>query len=298
VKLATIINYCTNDARFLKLCVDAVKPFSSQILIPVCDHFFDGTPENRGLLNRSYHNHPDCTFVEYQYTPQKPYGIYCPYSPADDDWIHFWHSTSRYVGFHFLSKEITHVLFLDVDEIVDTKRFQDWLKKLKPAQAWRFSSYFYFRQPIYRAYSHSLNALLIEKEALVSPELLLTIYERKGIFDAISGVKYSNVVGQDHTPLFHHYSWVRTKEELFKKVHSWGHHAEKNWQELLTKELSQEFTGEDHLYHLKYERVEPLHDPFSAEMVPLTKKICPPNCIQVSPQKLYALRFPSENRPR
>ena len=43
--IAAIINFCTNDYRFLARSIAETKSFSSQIIVPVCDHFFDGTPE-------------------------------------------------------------------------------------------------------------------------------------------------------------------------------------------------------------------------------------------------------------
>src|SRR5690348_5600122 len=99
-QLCTIINYCTHDYRFLQACIEEAKLISSQVIVAVCDHFFDGTPENRALLRQSYQEHPDCLFVEFAYDPSKPYGLYCPYKPTDEDWAHYWHSTARYVAAH------------------------------------------------------------------------------------------------------------------------------------------------------------------------------------------------------
>ena len=59
IKIATVINYCTTDYRFLKFCIDEAKKFSHQIVIPVCSHFFNGESENRALLNLSYQEHLD-----------------------------------------------------------------------------------------------------------------------------------------------------------------------------------------------------------------------------------------------
>lgn len=255
--ITTIINYCTNDYRFLDLCIEEAKKISTQIIIPVCDHFFNGTPENRELLQRSYSEHPDCEFIEFEYGT--PYGIYCPLKPDDDNWIHYWHSTSRYVGYHFLREEITHVLFLDVDEIIDSGRFIERLKTID-CNAARFSSYFYFRKASSRATMFPLNALLIKKD-IVEPEKILSVYERKGLFEEIDEPKINHVMGLDGKPLVHHYSWVKPQEELRHKVKSWGHHFEKNWEELLEKEFSKEFSGVDDLYGLTYEEVEQLHDP-------------------------------------
>jgi hypothetical protein len=261
VKIAAVINYCTNDYRFLHLCTQEALKCCSQVIVPVCDHFFNGAPENRELLERSYKENPDCHFVEYAYDPNKPYG-HCPVTEKDDDWIHYWHSTGRYVGYRSLDESVTHVLFLDVDEILDSARFNAWIVTQDPEiAAFRLSSYFYFRLPIYRSLTYSLNALLVKKEAVSPPEILLDICERKGTFDEITGTKIIHAVGLDDLPLVHHYSWVRTEEELLFKVKSWGHHRDKDWEALLKEEFSQEFRGFDCLYNLKYETVEALHNP-------------------------------------
>ncbi len=265
--IATIINYCTHDYRFLSLCLKEACSFSSQVIVAVCDHFFNGEAEDREWLNRSYAEHPECTFVEFHYDPKQPYGLHCPLTSADEDWIHYWHSTARYVGFHFLKKEIDTIAFIDVDEIVDSMRFKEWLNRFDHGsyEALRLSSYFYFREAKYRATTFPLNVLLVKKRAIASPEILLDVCERKGVFDAIAGRKICHVRGLDDEPLVHHYSWVKPKRDLLKKVACWGHHREKDWAALLEKEFAHPFTGVDGLYGLHYEEVVPLHDPLSAE---------------------------------
>jgi hypothetical protein len=265
--IGAIVNYCTNDYRFLRLCLKEIASFSSQVIVPVCDHFFDGSPENRELLDLSYAEHPECQFIEFHFDPARPYGLYCPWTPGDEEWIHYWHSTARYVGFPFLREEIDTVLFVDVDEVFDGARMQQWLEGFDYASydALRFSSYFYFREAKYRSTSFPLNVLLAKKSAISSPEMLLDVRERKGVFDAICGCKIQHVRGLDDEPLVHHYSWVKPKPELLKKVTCWGHHHEKNWAALLEKEFAQPFTGMDALYGLHYEEVEPLHDPLAVE---------------------------------
>jgi hypothetical protein len=235
--------------------------FSTQIVIPVCSHFFNGEPENRALLNQSYREHPDVQFVEFAYG-QEPYGIYCPLTSADEDWAHYWHSTARYVGFQFV-KECEGVLFLDVDEIVDGKRFIKWLEKfnVEDFNALRLESYFYFREPCYRAKEKfPLNVLLVKKEAIDSPEMILDVLERKGLFDQIRGPKGSHLRGLDEKPLVHHYSWVRTPEELKQKVCTWGHRHDKEWLGLLEKEFAEPFVGTDRIHGFEYETVDPMHD--------------------------------------
>lgn len=45
-RVATVINYCTNDYKFIGYCIAEAGAFSAQVIVPVCDHFLDGTPEN------------------------------------------------------------------------------------------------------------------------------------------------------------------------------------------------------------------------------------------------------------
>ncbi|MCF7806575.1 MAG: hypothetical protein K9M07_02345 [Simkaniaceae bacterium] len=152
--IGCIVNYCTNDFRYLKFCIEALQPLFSPILIPVCDHFFDGTPENRDLLNRSYREYPNVRFIEFAFN-EKPYGL--PQTFEDPTkMIHFWHSTARYVGYHFLQSECEYVLFLDVDEIIDTSRFKLWLDAFdyRAYNAIRFDSFFYFMKPTKRAMTY------------------------------------------------------------------------------------------------------------------------------------------------
>lgn len=262
--ITTIINYCTNDFRFLDLCLKEARKFSHEIIVPVCDHFFDGTPENRHLLNHSYAAHPDVKFVEFAYG-DKAYGIYPRVQKGDADWIHYWHSTARYVGYHFATHD--KVLFLDVDEVADGEKMRAWLNEFPHDEyaAVRFTNYFYFREARFRANKIMRNGLLVKKEAL-APELLLDIDERMGTFYGIEGAKLEGAPALDGEPLFHHYSWVKTKEEMRRKVVSWGHHGDKDWPTLIETEFARPFAGRDAFWGFEYAEVEPFANPLAVEI--------------------------------
>ena len=57
--------------------------------------------------------------------------------------------------------------------------------------------------------------------------------------------------------MFHHYSWVRTKEQLLRKVASWGHNWERNWTEEVEKEFSRPFNGVDFVHGYEFVEVAP-----------------------------------------
>ncbi len=298
--IASVISYCTNDYRFLKHCIEGVAPFSKQIIIVACSHFFSGIPENRELLNRSYAEHPECTFVEFAYDPDRLYGLNRGAVPETETWLHYWHSSSRYVGWHFVDPSIDYVLFADVDEICDGRKFQLWLNQKEYAsyEALHFSSYFYFRQPCFRATTNSNSILMIKKDAL-SPELLLNPHERPGIFFHFPGKKRRSVRGLDNEPMVHHYSWVRTKEEVLVKVRSWGHRFDKNWESLVEEEFAQGFRGIENFHGFEYTTVHPEHDVLSVNADSLRKeeqychaaKSSFPNCTYVTAQDIFRLNI-------
>ncbi|MCH9614172.1 MAG: hypothetical protein SP1CHLAM54_11880 [Chlamydiia bacterium] len=284
--LTAIISYCTHDARFLDLCLKEVRYFADEIIVCVSDHFFNGEEEDRGILNRHYHDHRDVKFIEFAFG--ELYGLFPRVEKAD--LIHYWHSTSRYLGSMYAEGDT--FLFLDVDEIVDGARFSKWFKERGGMieAAIHLLSHFYFREPQYRAKSVPSYALMMKQDAL-EPELILDPLERKGMFNTITGLKLDHAVGLDGEPLIHHYGWVHPKKELLCKVKRWGHHLDKPWAEKIEEEFSRPFSGKDSVFGLTYDEVTPVHDPLSVKVEPLEGDYSFPNVIKTTPQEVRKLSF-------
>ncbi len=248
--IGTVINFCSNDYPFLRHCIDAIKPFSSQILIPVCDHFFDGKKEEREILNGIYAENPDVQFIEFPYDAEKSF--YSSHSSAT------WHNLARLIGRYFLDDQIEYVLFLDCDEIVETQRFIQWLEQFPyhHYDALRFLNYWYFRETDLRATRWENSPLLVKKK-LLDGAALMDEGERAGIFGRILGAKILRQSGLDGNPLFHHYSWVRTREQLLRKVVSWGHNRDRDWVSKVEEEFSRPFNGTDFVHGYTFEKVSP-----------------------------------------
>ena len=270
--ITTVINYCTNDYRFLSFAIREAKKFSSHVIVVVADHFFDGKKEDRNLLNHTYKNHPDVRFVEYAFDRKAPYGLYPRKRDDDLKGVQYWHSTSRYIGYHYLPKDCEYVLFIDADEIAEGDRVKRWLDKrdYKHYDAIRFVSYFYFRSASQRAKKETRNALLVRKSAIL-PETLLDVHERRGTFMSIRGERLEDVRGDDGDPLFHHYSWVKTKSEAKRKVETWGHKNDRNWKDDIKREYS-EIKSSEEIYNFVYEMVDPFCDPLAVS-IPSSKMI-------------------------
>ena len=57
-------------------------------------------------------------------------------------------------------------------------------------------------------------------------------------------------------PMMHHFSWVRSKDEMITKVKNWGHASDKNWILLIEEEFSRSFNGTDFVHGYNYNIVE------------------------------------------
>ncbi len=255
--VASIVNFCTNESRFIQACLEQTSLFSAQVIVPVCDHFFDGTPENRSLLEQIYEAFPDCLFVEYPFVQKMiPSRLW-----KQIDQVHFWHSLSRLIGYRFLDEEIDSVLFLDADEVPDGRRFAEWLdcSDYHHHTAMKLANYWYFREPSNQSLQFEDSIVLAQKRAL-SDDLILSEQERDAIYDQLPAPKRRNVTGADGAPMFHHYSWVRTEEEMLKKVMTWGHKGDRNWTDLVRKEFEKPFSGTDFVHGYTYKKIEPPFD--------------------------------------
>lgn len=246
-KIATLINFSTNERAFLKPCVQQAAAFSSQILVSACDHFFDGVPENKKLLRNIYAQFPECQFIEYEF--QGPYSQHS---------ANFWHNLGRLLGFYHVEEQIDYILFLDVDEIVDGAKFLEWLTNfpLRNYEALQLACYWYFRKEHYQSKVWEETPLLIKKDALTH-ELLMHPFERGGTFFKMEGNKAPFIKGKDDLPMVHHYSWVRSKDEMLRKVASWGHSGERDWVSLIEEEFSRPFKGKDFIHGYDFIKVKP-----------------------------------------
>jgi hypothetical protein len=65
-----------------------------------------------------------------------------------------------------------------------------------------------------------------------------------------------NMARFDNQIIMHHFSWVRTKEQMLKKVESWAHKGDKHWVSLIEEEFKYSFRGRDFVHNYKFIEVE------------------------------------------
>jgi hypothetical protein len=160
----------------------------------------------------------------------------------------------RYLGTQEVSENSEYILYIDIDEIIDPEKFKIWIdtNEYKKYDALRLSTYWYWREPIYRARQLEDNAVMIKTS--IAKQLQFTPGGRDIYFNSTSN-NIRNVNNND--PIVHHYSWVRTKEEMLNKVSNWGHAGDRvDWEALVEEEYSRPFNGKDFLHNYQYQIVD------------------------------------------
>jgi hypothetical protein len=264
LKISTIINYCSNDYRFIKPVIDNALKVSQQVVVPVCSSFFDGSPENRYILNKTYKESPEAEFIEFPFV-SKYRQKYGPHFPPN---------VSRWVGFKYIKKDVDAILFLDSDELVDYERFNNWLNtpNLKKYDCFRFITYWYFRDITIRRKMFGRTIVMI-KTPTITDSRIFTRKERLGLLQENN---LGRIMHSDGEPMFHHFSWVRTKKEMLKKVKTWSHCNDRQWDKFVEAEFSREFNGREFVRGQQCEFVDPpikLTIPMTEENPTINKKV-------------------------
>lgn len=251
IKVSTIINYCSNDSVLLRACIKSVSGFSHEIVVSHCDHFFNGEIENRAIIQQSIRDNPEAHFVEF------------PFIKNYYDNFSFWHNRGRAEAYQALQdKNFDWLLVVDADEIADPQfiQFIELLENM-PYDSMRLLSHWYYRETYWQALQLEDSALLLRNNKLLTFEFFeKSNFERLGLLYGRSTVgahvKNNNIT----IPLFHHYSWARTKEEMYRKVKGWAHKEDRNWSHMIEKEFNREFdeSCQDLVHGYSYRRVEPL----------------------------------------
>jgi acetone carboxylase gamma subunit len=243
MKISSILQYSTLDFRFLDVNLQQLSKISDEIIIPICDHFFNGEPENKELLEKSFD-------IIKKYPKTKGY-LFNWEGPNSNPG--YYHNVSRALGTSIAVND--QLFFVDGDEIVDDN-FTEWLKTdFNPDVTYWMTCYWYFREPIYQSKSYEGCGLLINKNKCNWNVNVRD--ERQQLFSLPNFIHggYSHIL-YNEKPVMHHFSWVRTKEEMIKKVSNWGHKNDTNWIELVEEEFKYPFKGVDFVHQYSYNIVD------------------------------------------
>ncbi|NBS71447.1 hypothetical protein EBT31_21430 [bacterium] len=173
----------------------------------------------------------------------------------------FWHNISRIAGVSNLKSDADWILFLDGDEIPDGLAFKQWLETtaLLHGCSYKLANYWYFRDVTHQARQWEDSVILVSRTWFSKPDvgsyILMQDNERDAIFQMLPGER--NIVHPvTKRPMFHHFSWVRSKQAMLAKVQNWGHRDDKDWKRLIEDAWEKPFDGTDFVHGYDYVTVE------------------------------------------
>lgn len=246
-----------DDLRFLKSGLKQLASVVKEIVISVGNKLWNGEEENIEKYNdfivfaKQFKN---VNIVKYNIPDDK---IKCVHTLVTPEM--YWEGHARWVALENMQEDHEYILYLDSDEIVDAEGFAKWLdtNEYKNYACMKLQNYWYWREPIYRAKNYYEDSVVLAKTGSYNPLYVFSNMGRHGVFERAQGHKDRMVTGVDGKPFIHHFSWVRTKDEMKRKVRSWGHRNDKNnWDDLVEAEFSRDFNGTDFLKRLEYDIVD------------------------------------------
>jgi len=218
--ISVVINYCSLEREFLNICIRECMKFSNDIVVSYGTHFYDGSIEDHEYIKQEISNNKNVQFVKYEVDVAvdlyKQRGVEKrPHA--------YWHNLARWTGLNAVKRD-EWILFLDVDEIPDGERFKAWSKEtqLEKDTNYSLANYWYFKSPNYQATDWEETAKLVYSNN-ITEDSIFGDSERDHLQDTVGKKTARFVLGLDVLPLIHHYSWVREKEVLLRKIKSWGH---------------------------------------------------------------------------
>jgi hypothetical protein len=244
--LTSILQYSTIDIRFLEPNLIQLSKFSDEIIIPICKKLFDGTDEDPRLIDQSV------SIIDKFESAKIHFFDWYPY----DGHMSYYHNLSRQIGTDLAKND--WLLFVDADEVFEDY-FKIWFESITNDDiAWVFKCHWYFREPMYRAIQKESAGFLVKKKyctwelenKLERQQLYQRLWDEKKL---IHGDIHNYF---DKNIFLHHFSWVRDKQQMLKKVQNWGHKDDKDWTSLVNEEFSREFNGTDFVHGYQYEIVD------------------------------------------
>lgn len=215
-----VINYCSNEKAFIDTLLSQCLEISDDIAVSYGSHLYDGTQEDNTYITEYLRKkYPQVKFIEYKVDVKddlykKPGVVKRPTA--------YWHNLARWEGVEAL-KNVDWFFFIDADEIPEATRVRKWLSSttLSKEYAYKLANFWYFKEITNQSTTFEDSILLIHRDHITKSSIFHD-NERDGII-RVSKVKQNRMVMEDNTPMFHHFSWVRSKDGLAKKLRTWAH---------------------------------------------------------------------------
>lgn len=242
-EFTTIINFSSLDESFIDACINNVIDVSKRVIVIGFDRLFDGQEDREGMekiIERNKHKNVEFIIRD---LPPKTFESNAVY-----------HNITRVFGFDYVKNDAAYVLFIDGDEVAEKQLLQDWKDTFSgDVITTRFYNYWYFREPIFQSETLEYSPVLFDSNFLK----FLLDFNYEDIYKQPFDRNFYEFTNDRVSPtIFHHFSWVRTKQEMLDKVKNWGHKNDRNWTDLVEEEFTHEFNGQDFVHGYSYKTVD------------------------------------------
>lgn len=220
--MSVVINYCGNEKIFLDALLRECSKFSDDIVVSYGSHLYDGTIEDLDHIKEYQTRFPNVQFVCYVVDKdldlKKQKGVVA--RPTA-----FWHNMARWTGIRAL-KNKEWVFLIDADEIPEGDLVKEWLDQvmdvLNCSECYKIATHWYFKSPTNQSMQVEDSILLIHYKNLTEDNVFGD-YERDHLIRASKCGLRRQVVNSRREIMWHHFSWVRSRDGLRHKVLNWGH---------------------------------------------------------------------------
>jgi len=253
--LVFIITYCSLHHHLIHALIRECSKVSNKIMVVVGSHLWDNSLEDDSKILEIAKIHPHVQIYKFDSSC-----IDLEYKDHNGNKIS---TKSRIVGFKKAMMKFDNTdwfFFLDSDEIPEGERLKKFLlnNKIDDEKNYMFSTYWYFREPIYQSLSIEQNPLLLHINN-IKDIYLESSNERMSYLDINFENKTILYVSDNETPLFHHYSWVMNKDLMIKKVkYTFTKDIQQKYLKLVEEEFSKPFSMKDFIHKYDYKIVENL----------------------------------------
>jgi len=256
---AVVVTFSTIDRAFLDTILSESLRFAKQVVVSYGTQLLNGEPEDLDWIAQKKvewnEKDPRVTFASYDVV------LPIENNPLKYRQHAYYHNVSRIRGVECIREvnpNVDCVFFLDSDEVPDGMLVLNWLSnvQLPENKAILFANYWYFRDPRFQATTLESSILMVPWDWVSTDEkadrLLMQDMERHAMPREATIV---GVVMPNNLAMFHHYSWVRSKADLLRKVTCWGHKGDRDWISEVEREFEGEFQGRDFVHGYEYKIV-------------------------------------------
>lgn len=233
-----VVSYCTLERHFLEHVLRETSKFSRHTVVVYADKLYDSSPQTHDELVRVKQLFPDVSFVQYTIDPVDELID----APELRNRQAYWPNRARWEGLAALREECKYVLFMDGDEVPEGDRVAAFLRKsLAPlpgnhTPAIKFANWWYMREPTLRYRGIEDSIVLVPRSRVATRDAVMLCEEERN--DLAAPPVSRSVTDGSPAPMFHHYSWVRTPEDMIRKVRLWSHRSDRDWESAVLEELS------------------------------------------------------------